>query len=59
VRHVVAQRADFSLLEGITMSKTAEPKFNSMNRWQKCVFVGKIAVFLLTFGFAYPNILLD
>jgi len=46
------------LLEGITMAQSTQ-KFKDMNFWQKCVFVGKVSVFVLTMGFVYPNILLD
>lgn len=34
-------------------------KFKNMNQNEKVVFVGKVFLFLLTFGFAYPSILLD
>ncbi len=32
-------------------------KFKDMNASEKMGFVGKVFVFLLTFGFAYPHIL--
>lgn len=41
------------------MSQTTEAKFKKMNFWQKCVFVGKVCVFILAWGFIYPNILVD
>lgn len=34
-------------------------KFNEMNGSEKMKFVGKVFVFLLTAGFAYPHILQD
>lgn len=34
-------------------------KFKNMNQGEKVAFVGKVFLFLLTFGFAYPSILLD
>lgn len=34
-------------------------KFNEMNFWQKCAHLGKVILFLLTLGFAFPNILDD
>ncbi len=34
-------------------------KFNDMNGSEKVRFVGKVFVFLLTAGFAYPHILQD
>lgn len=41
------------------VSKAKDLKFQSMNFLQKIAHVCKVCVFLLTFGFAYPNILLD
>jgi hypothetical protein len=34
-------------------------KFKNMNQSEKVAYVGKVFLFLLTFGFAYPSILLD
>lgn len=34
-------------------------KFKNMTRSEKNAFIGKVFLFLLTFGFAYPSILLD
>ena len=34
-------------------------KFKDMNGSEKLGFVGKVSLFLLTAGFAYPNILQD
>lgn len=34
-------------------------KFENMNSSEKAAHVGKIFLFLLTFGFAYPSILQD
>jgi hypothetical protein len=35
------------------------PTFLQMGFFQKIVFVGKVAIFFATLGFAYPNVLLD
>ncbi len=42
-----------------SVSKSEDLKFKKMNILQKLVHIGKICVFVLSFGFAYPNILLD
>ena len=42
-----------------SMSKTSELKFRDMNILRKLVHIGKICIFVVTLGFAYPNILLD
>ena len=42
-----------------SMSRSSELKFKNMNILQKIVHIGKICIFVLTLGFAYPNILLD
>lgn len=34
-------------------------KFRNMSHFEKTIYVGKVFLFLLTFGFAYPSILLD
>jgi hypothetical protein len=34
-------------------------KFRDMTQSEKAAHVGKVFLFLLTFGFAYPSILLD
>jgi hypothetical protein len=36
-----------------------EPKFSEMNFFGKIKFVGKVFVFLLSFGFIFPNIFSD
>lgn len=36
-----------------------ELKFGQMNASQKSVFVLKVIVMLVTFGFAFPNVLSD
>ncbi|MFN7085394.1 MAG: hypothetical protein ACK4N4_02060 [Burkholderiales bacterium] len=41
------------------MSKSSNLKFTNMNILQKIAHIGKICIFVLTLGFAYPNILLD
>ncbi len=45
--------------QGSAATVNATPAFKSMNFFQKTVFVGKVAIFLVTLGFAYPNILSD
>jgi hypothetical protein len=41
-------------------SKAApEQKFSEMNFFGKIRFIGKVFVFLLSFGFIYPNIFSD
>lgn len=37
----------------------SDKKFKDMNGSEKIKFVGKVFVFLLTAGFAYPHILQD
>jgi hypothetical protein len=34
-------------------------KYKSMTQAEKSAYIGKVFLFLLTFGFAYPSILLD
>lgn len=34
-------------------------KYKNMTQSEKAAYVGKVFLFLLTFGFAYPSILLD
>ena len=42
------------------MDKSAESqKFKDMNFSGKVVFVGKLVIFLATFGFAFPLLLTD
>jgi hypothetical protein len=45
-------------LKEIHMSKQAEAAvpFGKMSLVQKCVFVGKATIFVLSFGFAYSHI---
>jgi len=44
----------------MTDSKAAQdPKFSDMSVFGKIKFVGKVVVFLLSFGFIYPNIFSD
>jgi hypothetical protein len=45
--------------QGSAATVNTTPAFKSMNFFQKTVFVGKVAIFLVTLGFAYPNILSD
>lgn len=35
----------------------AAPTFKKMKLWQKCVHIGKLAIFLVSFGFAFPHIM--
>ena len=37
----------------------AKLKYANMSPPQKLAFIGKTLVFLLTFGFAYPNIFME
>lgn len=41
------------------MSEPVQPvkKFSAMGAGEKLVFIGKVCVFLLTFGFAFPTVL--
>lgn len=36
-----------------------ETKFKDMGTGQKVAFLGKVCLFFLSLGFAYPNIFLD
>jgi hypothetical protein len=42
-------------------AKVAEAKveFSAMDKSQKLSYIGKVCLFLLTFGFAFPGILSD
>ncbi len=40
-------------------SAAPSKKFKDMNSSEKKTFVGKVFLFFLTFGFAFPSILLD
>ena len=35
----------------------SKSKFKQLNLWQKCVHIGKLAIFLVSFGFAFPHIM--
>lgn len=35
----------------------SQSKFTQLNLWHKCVHIGKLAIFLVTFGFAFPHIM--
>lgn len=35
----------------------ASRKFSKMSAGEKIVFIGQFVIFLVTFGFAYPNLL--
>ncbi|MDH5534039.1 MAG: hypothetical protein OEZ08_00505 [Betaproteobacteria bacterium] len=43
--------------QGSAASAKPELKFSQMNAAQKGVFVLKVIVMLVTFGFAFPNVL--
>lgn len=38
---------------------SAHLKYEDMSRSQRIFFIGKVSVFFLTFGFAYPNIFME
>jgi hypothetical protein len=38
---------------------TESKKWKQMNGVEKLVFLGKLAIFVLTFGFAFPLLLAD
>lgn len=42
---------------GSAVAVESTSKFKQLKLWQKCVHIGKLAVFLVTFGFAFPHIL--
>jgi len=44
---------------GAPSKADAETRFRDMTLSQKLGFVGKACLFLVTFGFAFPNIFLD
>jgi len=45
--------------QGSAAPAQAEQKFSRMNLLQKTVFIGKLCIFFVTFGFAFGNILVD
>lgn len=45
--------------QGSAATANAPVPFRRMNIWQKGLHILKVAVFFASFGFAYPNILLD
>ena len=45
--------------QGSAATVNPTPAFRNMSFLQKIAFMGKVAVFFITLGFAYPNILLD
>jgi len=45
--------------QGSAAPAQADLKFSQMNLLQKTVFIGKLCVFFVTFGFAFGNILVD
>jgi len=48
-----------TFLQEVIMAQAKQPKFKDMTFGQKCKHVGRVAIFLLSAGFIYPNILLD
>ena len=55
------ERRPTTTVEEITMtSGTAESKkWGRLSAVQKVAFIGKLCIFLITFGFAFPTILND
>lgn len=45
--------------QGSAAPAQANRKFSQMNLLQKIVFIGKVSLFFVTFGFAFGNILVD
>lgn len=45
--------------QGSAATVNSTPAFKNMNFFQKIVFSGKVVIFLITMGFAYPNIFTD
>lgn len=45
--------------QGSAATVSSKPTFKQMNLGQKCVFVGKAALCILSFGFIYSNIFSD
>jgi hypothetical protein len=54
-------RRPITILEEITMTSgtTESKKWGRMSAGQKAAFVGKLCIFLITFGFAFPTMLND
>lgn len=42
---------------GSSVAVESTPKFKQLTLWEKCAHIGKLAVFLVTFGFAFPHIM--
>ena len=45
--------------QGSAAAAESSTKFSNMRALQKIAFIGKTCVFLLTMGFAYPNLFND
>lgn len=45
--------------QGSAATAGSKKKYRDMNQSEKTAYIGKVFLFLLTFGFAYPSILLD
>ena len=45
--------------QGSAAPAQANQKFSQMNLLQKGVFIGKLCIFFVTFGFAFANLLSD
>jgi len=42
--------------QGSAATVSTNPTFKQMNLWQKCVFVGKAAICIMSFGFIFSHI---
>lgn len=42
---------------GNAVAAVSTPTFMQMKPWQMCVHIGKLAIFLVSFGFAFPHIM--
>jgi hypothetical protein len=44
-------------LAGSTPATESNTRFKQMDLSKKCAHIGKLVIFLMTFGFAYPHIM--
>lgn len=42
-----------------TQTQPAKPKFSDMSAGEKVIHVGKIVIFFVSFGFAFPTLFSD
>ena len=42
---------------GSAVAAESTPRFKQLKLWEKWVHIGKLAIFLVTFGFAFPHIM--